>query len=150
QRQARNHRQAALAKLEEDSSEVADLKAWDATTVAWLEELYDVSRRMDFRENFHLNKLAMGPAPKRGDTKKGQPTGPTYAGQITMAGVAPLKQDFLISNLAARLGVDKYLNAVRGPATKTGEEEEFSFTVNVLKQAPSAYDGRLDVPSIPS
>jgi Tfp pilus assembly PilM family ATPase len=151
QRQAKNNRQAALAKLEEDSTDVAELKNWDATTVPWLEELYDVSRRMDFRENFHLNSLTMGPAPKRGDAgKKGPATGPSYAGQITMAGVAPLKQDYLISNLASRLGVDKHLNAVRGPATKTGEEEEFRFTVSVLKQPPSAYEGRLEVPSVPS
>jgi Tfp pilus assembly PilM family ATPase len=150
QREARNHRQAVLAKLEEDGSEVAELKNWDATTIPWIEELYDVSRRMDFRENFHLNKLTMGPAPKRGDAKKGQPTGPSYAGQITMAGVAPLKQEFLISNLANRLGFDKHLNSVRGPATKSGEEEEFSFTVNVLKQPPNAYEDRLEVPSNPS
>src|SRR5207248_6797575 len=97
ERDANASRNLNLKKLDEDSGDVAALKEWDQTTVPWLDELYDLSARMDFRENFRLTRLNMSPAPKRVEAPGKKATGPAYSGLITVTGTVPESQDFLAS-----------------------------------------------------
>jgi Tfp pilus assembly PilM family ATPase len=128
-------------KMNQDRLDIEGLKEWEATTVSWLDEFYDLSARFPHQVGFRLKDITATPPPKRSGKEK-------IIGQISITGVARTDQIGHVNDFIASLRNDRYLEATPGPfkTVANGTAQEFQIKVDVARRPPEHYTIRFTPP----
>jgi hypothetical protein len=146
----RDHLNDSIARLQVESADFAAIREWDQTTVDWLDELYDLTSRMEYQEGFKVTHLGMkeGPGVAAAGKKaaaRDKDSGPPPIGQLVINGLMPQDKDIYVHNLYSKLANDKHLSPTLNSLKPAGAGREFSLSVEIHKQPVQAYTEILDV-----
>jgi hypothetical protein len=130
--------QANVKKLAQDRLDVDYLKEWDQATIAWLDELHDLTAQFPQEVGFHLNGLIAAVNDRKIMAKDKE----KYVAKLTLEGEAPKDQTRLVAKLADTLNRDSHLRAT----VKNYAGQKFTLEVEV---APHAHQGFRHVAAAP-
>jgi len=130
--------------LSDNAQERADLDAyrdWEASTIPWLDELYDLSARHPWEEGFRVHQLAASTA----GTKKGNKD--AFVAKITLSGNAPAGKETLVKTLNDAMARDGHVRPnIKKMTTRPGNQLEYEMKIDVSRQELKKFDTRLFVP----
>jgi Tfp pilus assembly PilM family ATPase len=141
-----------LVFLGPDAKHIQAIKEWNAAGVTWLDALYDVTARFDWRQGFHLTEFNAGvipPPPQRGPTAP--KTKMKYVGQYTLFGQVRAADESSVRGLKAALSDPNHrpeLEQLKN-TTKIGIKT-FQIKTEVTHLEPKQYTTKLTPPTTPS
>jgi hypothetical protein len=139
--------ESELRSYAQDRADIDALKEWEAGTIPWLDELYDLTARFPYEQGFRINHFVVGAAPaakKLGAKDKDKEV--PAAAVVKLVGVNPPALDPMVQQLRDAIGRDGHLKATIENIKKGGAVHEFTIRVEVAKQSPSDYTTVLVVP----
>jgi hypothetical protein len=148
-----SHYDAQLRNLEPDAKHILALREWTNDSVSWLDELYEVTARFDYREGFRLTSF-------KGDIKPpplavfGKPKPKEkYIGQLVLSGEVPASEDRLVDHLKEALKDATHSSDLKSHGNPTGNvaakknTKTFTLNVGVVPQPSVGYVNRFDPPA---
>lgn len=132
-----------LRAYAQDRADIDALKEWDAGTIPWLDELYDLTARFPYEQGFRINHFVVGAGTtaKKPGAKDAPP-----AAIVKLVGVNPPALDGMVLQLRDAIGRDGHLKATVENTKKGGTVHEFTIRVEVAKQAAADYTTVLVLP----
>lgn len=139
--------------LAANAQERADLEAykeWEATTVPWLDEMYDLTARFPYEQGFRINQFAA----QTNNTKKikdkdGKETKDPYIGTINLTMFQPAKATY-VNDLQKDMARDGHLRASTGflrVLPGNNAPWEYKMKIDITKQGAEKYTTHLIVPA---
>ncbi len=153
-----NEVQAAQDKFLKDfAQERADLdayKEWDQTTVAWLDEMYDLSARFPWEKDFRVNQfVATSTGKKAAKDSKDSKDKDNFIGKINLNGYSPSGKDKeLVKELTDSMSRDTHVKPVLKSlkhGVNAAAPTVYDMKIDLAKQNVSAYTTFLIVPPVP-
>ncbi len=145
---------AQLTALGPDAKHIAALKEWTAGTVSWLDEVYEVTARFPWRENFRLTEFNGGEKARALGVFAKTKTADSYVGRMVLSGEVPFSEERLVDSLKAGLNDRDHrpgqldLQADTGAQAKK-DKKTFRLPVDVAGQPSYRYLTRFTPPTPP-
>lgn len=141
---------AMLAKQKEEqenflkivAQERVDIEAyrdWEQTSILWLDELYDLSARFPWHEDFRVNQIVASTA----GTKKGMAKDP-FVANFKLTGVSPSGKEF-VKDFNAAMSHDTHLRSAVKKTTLQGEKLIYEMKVDIARQDAKKFTTKLTV-----
>jgi hypothetical protein len=132
----KNDLEDQLRKLAQDKADIDDFKAWEQTTIPWVDELYDLSARFPYQVGLRINHLATEATGKRAPKDK-------QVAKVRISGTVPPGQEALVHQFADAMTRDGHIRAT----VEKFKGQEFSIKVEVNKQPRDSYQTVLIPPA---
>ena len=132
----KNDLEDTLKALAQEKADIEGVKDWDATTIPWIDELYDLSARFPYHQGFRVNHLSTEVTAKKGSKDP-------HVARIRIAGVTPAGQETLVHQLIGSVARDSH---VRGALEKF-KGQDFHLKIDVAKQPRDRYAEVLVAPA---
>jgi hypothetical protein len=128
--------------LAKNAQERADLEAyrdWEQTSVLWLDELFDLSARFPWHENFRVNQLTASIT----GVKKGSKE--PYVAKFNISGYAPVGKETYVKDLNAAMSHDAHLRATTKQTKIIGSKLQYDMKIDIAKQDTKKFNTKLVV-----
>lgn len=142
-----------VKKMSQDKPTVDNLREWEAGSLSWIDEFYDISAHFPHEEGMKINSLIASAIPRKSPAER-------FTGRIKVEGVAPLaapgKRDlvaeFVNSLLASKRGDGKpkagqELIRVNPEREETVDKaRKFNITIDLVRTPPPEFHSRFEPP----
>lgn len=126
-------------RLAQDRLDIEALKEWEATTVSWLDEIYDLTARLPHQVGFRVKEITVLPITRRTPKEN-------FVAQLSITGQAKIGQDALLHQFIETLRADKHLRVTVPHLRDAGGNQEFQIKIDVARQPLEHYTARFSAP----
>ena len=129
-----------LRLVAQERADLDSFRDWEQSSILWLDELYDLSSRFPWHEDFRVNQLAAS----TNGTKKGVKD--QYVAKIALTGYAPVGQEGYVRDLNAAMSRDLHVRPNFKGARIVGQNLQYEMRIDLARQDAKKFQTRLEVP----
>jgi Tfp pilus assembly PilM family ATPase len=125
-----------LKLLGQDRLDIKGLQEWEATSVSWLDEIYDLAYHFPHQVGLRVKDFSAGPITKR-DPKD------QFVAQVTVSVIAKNTQGALVNQFIDALNADRHIRArLENSKDLPGNNQDLNIKIELAKRPLERYTAR--------